>query len=56
MGNGYEWWKNLHEFHKLAYDEPEAFDYEEDKKNGFKMKTLGECELKGGLNNRPCGC
>lgn len=56
MGNGYEWWKNFHEFHKLAYDEPEAFDYEEDKKNGFKMKTLGECELKGGLNNRPCGC
>ena len=56
MGDGYEWWKNFYEFHKLAYDELEAFDYEEDKKNGFKMKTLGECELKGGLNNRPCGC
>ncbi len=56
MGDGYEWWKNFYEFHKLAYDELEAFDYEEYKKNGFKMKTLGECELKGDLNDRPCGC
>lgn len=47
MGDGYEWWPNFYEFHKLAYDELEAFDYEEYKKNGFKMKILGEVELEG---------
>lgn len=47
MGDGYEWWPNFYEFHKLAYDELEAFDYEEYKKNGFKMKILGEVELAG---------
>ena len=45
MGDGYEDWKNFYEFHKLAYDELEAFDYEEFKKNGFQIKTLGEVEL-----------
>lgn len=45
MGDGYEWWPNFYEFHKLAYDELEAFDYEEYKANGFKLKTLGEVEL-----------
>lgn len=29
LGSGYEWWHNFHEFHKLAIDELEAFDYEE---------------------------
>ena len=42
MGDGYEDWKNFYEFHKLAYDELEAFDF---KKNGFQIKTLGEVEL-----------
>lgn len=45
MGDGYEWWPNFYEFHKLAYDELEAFDYEEFKKNGFELKHLGEVEL-----------
>ncbi len=47
MGDGYEWWPNFYEFHKLAYDELEAFDYEEFKKNGFELKHLGEVELPG---------
>jgi ribose 5-phosphate isomerase B len=34
LGSGYEWWENFYEFHKLAIDELEAFDYEEYKKNG----------------------
>ena len=45
LGDGYENWKNFYEFHKLAIDELEAFDYEEFKKNGFKVKTLGEVDL-----------
>jgi ribose 5-phosphate isomerase B len=45
MGDGYEWWPNFYEFHKLAYDELEAFDYEEYKKNGFELKHLGDIEL-----------
>ena len=45
LGSGYEWWKNFYEFHKLAIDELEAFDYEEYKKNGFKMKHLGDYPL-----------
>ena len=45
LGDGYEDWKNFYEFHKLAYDELEAFDYEEYKKNGFEVKKLGEVEL-----------
>ena len=42
LGSGYEWWKNFYEFDKLAIDELEAFDYEEYKKNGFKVKHLGD--------------
>lgn len=45
LGDGYEWWPNFYEFHKLAYDELEAFDYEEYKANGFKVKRLGEVDL-----------
>ena len=47
LGSGYEWWPNFYEFHKLAYDEMEAFDYEEFKANGFELKHLGEVELPG---------
>ena len=47
MGSGYEWWPNFYEFHKLAYDELEAFDYEEFKANGFEVKKLGEVDLPG---------
>ena len=47
LGSGYEWWPNFYEFHKLAYDEMEAFDYEEFKKNGFEIEHLGEVELAG---------
>ncbi len=51
LGSGYEWWKNFYEFHKLAIDELEAFDYEEYKKNGFKVKKLGDYPLK--LETKP---
>ncbi len=42
LGSGYEWWKNFYEFHKLAIDELEAFDYGEYKKNGYKVNKLGD--------------
>jgi len=45
LGDGYEWWHNFYEFHKLAYDELEAFDYEEFKRNGFEVKRLGDFPL-----------
>ena len=51
LGSGYEWWKNFYEFHKLAIDELEAFDYETYKKNGFKMEHLGDYPLK--LEEKP---
>jgi len=46
LGSGYEWWKNFYEFHKLAIDELEAFDYETYKKNGFHVNKLGDYPLK----------
>ena len=45
LGSGYEWWHNFYEFHKLAIDELEAFDYEAYKKNGFRMEHLGDYPL-----------
>ena len=45
LGSGYEWWHNFYEFHKLAMDELDAFDYEEYKKNGFKLEHLGDFDL-----------
>lgn len=51
LGTGYEWWENFYEFHKLAIDELEAFNYEEYKKNGFRVKQLGNYDLK--LESKP---
>ncbi|MBR6534354.1 MAG: RpiB/LacA/LacB family sugar-phosphate isomerase [Clostridia bacterium] len=45
LGSGYEWWHNFYEFHKLAIDELEAFDYEKYKANGFKLEHLGDYDL-----------
>lgn len=45
LGSGYEWWPNFYEFHKLAIDELNAFDYEEFKANGFEVKRLGDYPL-----------
>lgn len=54
LGSGYEWWENFYEFHKLAYDELEAFDYEQYKKDGFHLKHLGECALADKINDHFC--
>jgi len=51
LGSGYEWWKNFYEFHKLSMDELDAFNYEEYKKSGFKLKHLGDYEIK--LETKP---
>lgn len=54
LGSGYEWWPNFYEFHKLAIDELEAFDYGAYRKNGFKLKHLGDFPLK--LEKKPECC
>ncbi len=51
LGSEQTWWHNFYEFHKLAIDELEAFDYETYKKNGFKMPHLGDYDLK--LEEKP---
>lgn len=51
LGSGYEWWHNFYEFHKLAIDELEAFDYESYRKNGFRLDHLGDFDLK--LETKP---
>ncbi len=45
LGDTYEWWPNFYEFHKLAIDELDAFDYETYKANGFKVEHLGDYPL-----------
>ncbi len=46
LGSGYEWWTNFYEFHKLAIDELDQFDYAEYKKNNFKVNKLGDFDIK----------
>ena len=45
LGDGYEWWPNVYEFHKLAIDELNAFEYDKYKKNSFKVDKLGDYPL-----------
>ena len=53
LGSGWEWWHNFYEFHKLAIDELEAFDYETYKKNGFRVDKLGDYELTLDFDKKP---
>ena len=53
LGSGWEWWHNFYEFHKLAIDELEAFNYDEYKKNGFKVKKLGDYDLTLDFDKKP---
>jgi len=41
----YEEWHNFYEFHKLAMDELNDFDYETYKANGFKLVYKGNYPL-----------
>jgi RpiB/LacA/LacB family sugar-phosphate isomerase len=45
FGEGYENIKGFYDYHKLAYDEIEAFDYEAFRKNGFEPIKRGEISL-----------
>lgn len=53
LGDGYEWWPNFYEFHKLAMDEMDAFDFDAFVKNGYKMQHLGEVPLQGLTSQNP---
>ncbi|MGC6083939.1 RpiB/LacA/LacB family sugar-phosphate isomerase [Enterobacter hormaechei] len=46
LGSGYEWWNNFYEFHKLACDELDAFDYKKYKENNFQLEHLGEVDIR----------
>ena len=39
-GTGYEWWENFYEFHKLAIDELDHFDYDAYVKNGYRLADM----------------
>jgi ribose 5-phosphate isomerase B len=43
FGDGFESAPGYYEYHKLAFDEIVAFDYEKYKANGFMPIKLGEC-------------
>ena len=51
LGTGYEWWHNFYEFHKLAIDELEAFDYARYKANGFRVAHIADYPLQ--LETKP---
>lgn len=53
LGTTWEWWPKFYEFHKLAIEELEAFDYETYKANGFKNEHLYEVDMDMLLNDRP---
>ena len=38
--------EKLYEFHKLAIDELEAFDYDKFKANGYKVEHIADYPLK----------
>ena len=46
-------WPDFDKFHQIAIDELNAFNYEEYKANGFKVKHLGDCHCE--LYDRPEG-
>ncbi len=45
LGDGYKWWPNFYEFHKLACDELNNFDYEKFKAKGFEVERIGDYPL-----------
>ena len=53
FGSGWEWWPDFDRFHQIAIDELNAFNYEEYKANGFKVKHLDDCGCE--LYDRPEG-
>ncbi len=53
LGSGWEWWHNFYEFHKLAMDELDAFDYEKYKANGFKVEHLADYDLTLDFDKKP---
>lgn len=57
FGDGYEWWPNFYEFHELAYNELDSFDYEKFKADGFTFPgavdiPLDDCEKPDELKSR----
>ena len=53
FGSGWEWWPDFDRFHQIAIDELNAFNYDEYKANGFKVKHIDDCGCE--LYDRPEG-
>jgi len=51
LGTGYEWWENFYEFHKLAIDELDHFDYDAYVNNGYRLADMPVIPLK--LETKP---
>lgn len=45
FGDDHDWWPGFYEYHKIAVDEMDAFDYDEYKANNFQVKKLGDMTL-----------
>ena len=45
LGDGYEHWEGFYEYHKIGYDEIDAFDYGDYKANGFRLESAPTIEL-----------
>jgi len=53
FGSGWEWWPDFYRFHQISIDELNAFNYDEYKTNGFRVKHLDDCSCE--LYDRPEG-
>lgn len=45
LGEGYEDWDGFYAYHRIGYDECEAFDYEAYRANGFRVVEPREADL-----------
>jgi len=45
LGDGYEDWDGFYEYHRIGFDECEAFDYEAYRANGFRVVEPREAAL-----------
>lgn len=45
FGDDHKWWPDFYEYHKIAVDEMDAFDYDEYKANNFQVNKLGDLTL-----------
>ena len=45
LGDGYEDWDGFYEYHKIGHDETDAFDYDDYKANGFRLRDPARADM-----------